>query len=114
MTSSTVAQTEAQALGGTLTRWRVMALVVGVVLGFMTVVGLPYRYIFDGEAAWYGIGWQLHGLLYMAYLVTSLDLAIKARWSPVRAVLVALAGTIPFMSFPVERKVAREARSTPA
>jgi integral membrane protein len=83
--------------------------VVGVVLATMSVVGLPWKYLLGGgEQLWYAIGWQLHGFLFMVYLVTVIDLAIKARWSPARTALVGLAGTIPFMSFVLERRVTRE------
>jgi hypothetical protein len=46
----------------------------------------------------------------MAYLVTVLDVAIRARWAPGRTVLVALAGTIPFMSFVFERRITHQLR----
>ncbi|MGV1004111.1 MAG: DUF3817 domain-containing protein [Candidatus Nanopelagicales bacterium] len=94
---------------GTFRRYRMAAWVVGTVLAFMTVIGLPWKYLLHhGESTWYALGWQLHGLLFMIYLVTVLDLAIKARWSPVKAVLVALAGTVPFMSFVAEARVHKQ------
>lgn len=94
---------------GAFRRYRIAAWVVGTVLAFMTVVGLPWKYLLHhGESTWYALGWQLHGLLYMVYLVTVLDFAIKARWSPLRAVLVALAGTIPFMSFVAEARIHKQ------
>lgn len=100
---------------GAFKRFRIMAFVVGTVLAFMTVVGLPYKYLLGNTGSmWYGLGWQLHGLLYMAYLVTVLDLAIKARWSPLKAIVIALAGTIPFMSFVAEAKVHKELAGVPA
>jgi integral membrane protein len=94
---------------GAYKRFQVMAWVTGVLLAFMTVVGLPWKYLLGNEGSlWYAIGWQLHGFLYMAYLVTVLDAAIRARWSPGRTVLVALAGTIPFASFWFERRITHE------
>ena len=36
--------------------------------------------------------------------VTVLDVAIRGRWAPGRTALVALAGTIPFLSFVLERR----------
>ena len=92
-------------LRGSLARYRVFAYITGVLLAFMTVVGLPYRYFFDGDAAWYSIGWMLHGWVYVAYVATALDLVFRLRWSLLRALGVVLAGTIPFMSFVAERKV---------
>jgi integral membrane protein len=41
----------------------------------------------------------------MVYLVTAFMLALKARWSILKTVLVMLAGTIPLMSFVAERRV---------
>jgi integral membrane protein len=104
-------QTAESTFGGTLTRWRGMAIVVGAVLAFMTVVGLPYKYLFDGEGLWYQYGWQVHGMLYMLYLITTIDLAIKDKWAPFKALAVALAGTIPFLSFFFERRVTTEVRA---
>ena len=40
----------------------------------------------------------------MVYVVTVLDVAIRGRWAPGRTALVALAGTIPFLSFVLERR----------
>ena len=94
---------------GAYKRYQAMAWITGVLLAFMTVVGLPWKYVLGhGESTWYAVGWQLHGFLYMLYLVTVLDVAIRARWTPGRTVLVALAGTIPFMSFVFERRITHE------
>lgn len=88
-----------------------MAYATGVLLAFMTVVGLPYKYLFLEEgaqpAAWYAVGWILHGWIYIAYVAVALDLVFRLRWGPVRALGVVLAGTIPFMSFVAERRVSR-------
>lgn len=97
---------------GAYKRYQVMAWVTGVLLAFMTVVGLPYKYLLNhGETTWYAVGWQLHGFLFMVYLVTVLDVAIRARWTPGRTILVALAGTIPFMSFVFERRITHQLRA---
>lgn len=96
---------------GAYRRFQVAAWVTGCVLAFMTVVGLPWKYLLDnGEATWYAVGWQAHGFLYMVYIVTVLDVAIRARWTPGRTVVVALAGTIPFMSFVFERRITHQLR----
>ncbi|MDQ3762239.1 MAG: DUF3817 domain-containing protein [Actinomycetota bacterium] len=61
----------------------------------------------DRRLAWSG---PVHGFLYMAYLVTTVMLGTSVRWRLRRMVLVALAGTIPLMSFLAERSVTREVR----
>jgi integral membrane protein len=48
-----------------------------------------------------------HGFLYMIYVVCTLVLAERCRWKPVRALIIAAAGTIPFASFFAERKVTK-------
>lgn len=54
-----------------------------------------------------GFLWTAHGFLFMVYLVTVFMLAMQARWSVVKTLLVMAAGTIPLMSFVAERRVTR-------
>jgi integral membrane protein len=96
-----------------LTRYRVMAYVVGVWLILLVLVAMPLKYLADSPRMVEIVG-PVHGFLYLAYLATALDLAFRARWSAVRTVLVMLAGTVPFLSFVAERKVTRELSAAPA
>lgn len=41
------------------------------------------------------IAGPIHGFLYVLYLVTVVDLALKAKFSVIKTLLVMLAGTIP-------------------
>jgi integral membrane protein len=52
-----------------------------------------------------------HGFLYMAYILLTLLLAERARWKPLDALLIALAGTIPIASFIAERRVTARVRA---
>jgi integral membrane protein len=92
-------------VSGALTRFRVIAYLVGVFLLVLTV-GVVLRYGFDYPALSETVS-PIHGFLYMLYLVAVLDLGRRARWSPKRMILVMLAGTVPFMSFFAERAVTR-------
>ncbi|MBO0876014.1 MAG: DUF3817 domain-containing protein [Pseudonocardia sp.] len=87
-----------------------MAYVTGVGLVVLVCVAMPIDY-FTGNHRPVSIVGALHGFFYMAYVVCTLVLAERCRWRPVRAVLVALAGTIPFLSFVAERKVTRLVRA---
>jgi integral membrane protein len=88
-----------------LGRYKVMAVVVGLGLLLLTAeVVLHYGYDNDSLAWWSPI----HGVLNMLYLVTTADLGMKVRWSLGRMVGVMLAGVVPFFSFVMERKVARQ------
>jgi len=98
-------------VGAALTRYRVVAYIVGVVLISLVVVGMPLKYIWDNPVVVETIG-PAHGFLYMVYLVTAFDLGRRAHWPLGRMVLVMLAGTVPFVSFYAERKVTRELRQS--
>lgn len=94
-----------------LTRYRIMAYVVGVGLLILVVVAVPLKYLADKSALVAVVG-PIHGFLYVVYLLTALDLAVRCRWPLGRTALVLLAGTVPFLSFVAERRVTREVRAT--
>ncbi|MGL4175813.1 MAG: DUF3817 domain-containing protein [Dermatophilaceae bacterium] len=92
--------------------FEVMAFVVGVGLLVLVVeVVLTYGFGLEGQEnpLWW---WpQPHGFIYMVYLVAVALLGFTAGWSLTRMVLVMLAGCVPFLSFWVERRVARDVRA---
>ena len=92
-----------------LVRYRVMAYVVGVLLVVLMLVGLPLKYIWgDGRVVtWTGVP---HGWLYMVLLITAYDLGRRVRWPWLRLGLIALAGTIPFLSFVAEHFATKDVR----
>jgi integral membrane protein len=90
-------------MSGTLLRFRVMAWIVGVFLLVLVFVAVPLQ-IWGHDDKTVAIVGQVHGFLYIAYLIAAFALAVKARWSMKRTVLILLAGTIPVMSFVAERK----------
>ena len=94
-----------------LIRYRIMAYVVGCLLVVLVCVGLPLKYgPWDNETVvlWTAIP---HGWLYMILLITAFDLGRRARWSWRRLILIALAGTIPFLSFVAERSATKDVRA---
>lgn len=91
-------------MNAALTRFRVMAYIVGVFLLVLVFVAMPLKYLADQPTLVAVVG-PAHGFLYMVYLVTAFDLAVRAKWPFGRTILVLLAGTIPVMSFVAERKV---------
>ena len=100
-------------MNGALIRYRVMAYVTGVLLLVLVFVAMPLKY-FAGSPTLVAIVGTMHGFLYMVYLVTAFDLAVRARWPFVRTILVLLAGTVPGMSFVAERKATGWVRQRPA
>jgi hypothetical protein len=53
-----------------------------------------------------------HGWLYVLYLFADFRLWSIMRWKPIRFLLIALGGVIPFLSFFVERRMAAIAMAT--
>ena len=92
-----------------LARYRVLATVVGVVLLVLVGVAIPLRYLGGEEALSKAVS-PVHGVLYMVLVLCVLSLGRSRGWSVQRMVLVALGGTVPVLSFFVERRVTREAR----
>ena len=97
-------------MSGALQRYRVIANVVGVVLVVFLLVAVPLRYL-GGEPRMSETISPIHGFLYVVYLGATVDLARRAGWSVLRTLLVALAGTVPFVSFVVERRMTREVQA---
>ncbi|MFY1633494.1 DUF3817 domain-containing protein [Solwaraspora sp. WMMB335] len=93
-------------MSGALTRYRLIAYVVGVVLIVLMVIGMPMKYFFGEPVVVETVG-PAHGFLYMVYLVAAFDLARRANWSLSRILAIMLAGTVPFVSFYAERVVTR-------
>lgn len=91
-------------------RYRIMAYVTGTVLLVACFVAIPLSYVFHHHA--FGrVVWTMHGWLYLIYLMAAVHLALTRRWPVPRIVVVLLAGTIPFLSFVMERRLEREERA---
>ena len=86
-------------------RYRVMAYVTGVVLIVLCFVGIPLQ-VAGHPAVANDVG-VVHGILYIIYLAVAWILARKLRLATKPTVLMLLAGTIPVMTFIVERWVTR-------
>ena len=85
-----------------LLRYRILAYATGVWLLVLTAE-MVAKYIFSVEnlPGWIAI---VHGWVYFAYLIVTLDLAVKVRWPVGRTIGTLLAGTVPFLSFVIEHR----------
>ena len=111
-TVRTVAVGDVDGTRSRLTFFKVMAFVVGVGL-LLLVLEIVLSYVFDMKGDDNPLSWwpQPHGFIYMLYLLATALLGFKVGWSLPKMVLVMLAGCVPFLSFAVERRVAREVES---
>jgi integral membrane protein len=89
---------------GVLIRYQVMAYLTAIFLLVLVFVAIPIQ-IWGHDKTMEAIVGQIHGFLYMVYLVTAFELTVRLRIPLVRLVLVLLAGTIPFGSFVAERSM---------
>jgi integral membrane protein len=103
-------------VGRLFTAYRVLAIIVGVLLAFCSLVALPLKYLATdgsslqtfGENA--SIMWVAHGWVFIIYVVVTFLLAREARWSIPFTVLALVAGLVPLVIFWVERSVVRRMR----
>jgi integral membrane protein len=83
-------------------RYRVMAYVTGVVLIVLCFAGIPLQIAAHNTVVVNDVG-TLHGILYIIYVIVAYLLTRRLRLAIGPTVLVLLAGTIPVLTFVVER-----------
>lgn len=96
-----IAPEEIPAVKGALLRYRVMAYLVGTLLIVLVCIAMPLKYWGDMPQMTNVVG-VAHGWLYAVLLITAYMLGRKAGWPLWRLAVIALAGTIPFLSFVAE------------
>jgi integral membrane protein len=104
-----------------VTTYRVLAMVVGVLLAFCSLVILPVEH----AHSWFGIEtgtfaegghlqhlayqlsilWAVHGWVFIVYVVVAFLLARRAGWSVGFTIVALAAGLIPILIFWVEHRV---------
>ena len=93
-----------------LIRYRVMAYVVGILLIVLVGVGMPLEHWGHNDSVVSVLG-VAHGWLYMVLIITAVDLGRRARWPWWRLLVIALAGTIPFVTFVAEHYAAKDVKA---
>lgn len=116
-----------------LTRYRVIANIVGVLLVVLILIGVPLAN-FDGSSMWHffdstpslvtpgsdvqQVGEAItsylgvaHGWLYMIFLVTAFMLSRSARWPAGFTLVTLVCGTVPVLSFWAEHRATQQVRA---
>ncbi|HTW00708.1 MAG TPA: DUF3817 domain-containing protein [Streptosporangiaceae bacterium] len=98
----------ADALAGAVRRYRIMAYITGVVLMILCFVGIPLQLFAHNLAVVNYVG-TTHGILYLIYLGAAylMTRQVGMKLASPQTVVVLLAGTIPVLTFVVERWVTR-------
>ena len=89
-------------------RYRVMAYITGVLIIVVCFVGIPLQVVAGNEVVVKYVG-TAHGFLYIVYLVVAFAMTRMVRMkllSPA-TFIVLLAGTVPVLTFVVERWITR-------
>jgi integral membrane protein len=89
---------------GVLVAYQIMAYLTAVLLLVLVFVAIPLQIWAHSETLVAIVG-QLHGFLYIVYVIVAFVLTVRLRVPLVRMVLVLLAGTIPFGAFFAERSM---------
>jgi len=98
----------ADALAGTVRRYRIMAYVTGIVLMILCFVGIPLQVFAHNLVVVNYVG-TTHGILYLIYLGAAylMTRQVGMKLASPQTIIVLLAGTIPVLTFVVERWVTR-------
>ncbi|MGH3470712.1 MAG: DUF3817 domain-containing protein [Nocardioidaceae bacterium] len=103
---------------GALLRYRVMANIIGVFLIILICIGVPLKYLAASGTSLQSAGAGItevvgimHGFLYMVFLVMAADLARRARFPVLFALITLILGTIPFLSFVGEHNATKRVRA---
>jgi integral membrane protein len=91
-------------------RFRVMAIVCGYLSLLLWFFYMPAKYLFHLEKTQPWIVWitQVHGALYIFYVLAALQLSVKMRKSIKGMIWMVLGGTLPIASFVLERRVVKQ------
>lgn len=92
---------------GTVQRFRVMAIVSGVMSLLLWFVYVPIKAFSHNPDLHSKLVWipMVHGYLYPIYVITAIQLSIKAKWALPKMLGFILAGTLPVASLVAERRV---------
>ena len=88
-------------------RYRVMAYITGVLIIVVCFVGIPMQVADHNVWIVNNVG-TVHGFLYIVYIVVAYILAQKLKMKTGPTVLLLLAGTVPILTFYVERRMQRK------
>ncbi|MEY3686467.1 MAG: hypothetical protein RLZZ73_325 [Actinomycetota bacterium] len=93
-----------------LARFRIMAILAGVMSLLLWFVDLPVAYLLNNEEWKSKVEWIpfVHGWIYAVYVLTALQFSVKVKWPLSRVLLLILAGTLPIASLVAERRIVKQ------
>ncbi|MHB1433201.1 MAG: DUF3817 domain-containing protein [Streptosporangiaceae bacterium] len=97
-----------QRLALSVRAYRIMAYLTGTVLIVLCFVGIPLQVFANNLVIVKYVG-TLHGMFYIVYIVAAFIMTrmVRMKLASVGTIVVLLAGTVPILTFVVERWVSR-------
>jgi integral membrane protein len=97
-------------MSGVLMRFRVMAIIAGVMSLLLWFGYMPAKYLLDNPSLVDLVRWVpiVLGYLYPIYILTAIQFAAVARFPLKRMIGFILAGTLPVASLIAERRVVKQ------
>ena len=89
------------------TRFRYISLAEGLSYLLLLGVAMPLIYVADFPEAVQITGW-VHGILFVAYMISGLHVAVEHRWKLGKVALAVLASLLPFGPILFDRKFGKK------
>ena len=86
-----------------MSTFRKIALLEGLSYIILLFIGVPLKYLFNNDWVVKLLGMP-HGILFIAYIIFSLILYKKIKWSNLDFTIILSASLIPFGTFYIDRK----------
>lgn len=85
-------------------RFRTVAMAEGVSFLILLGIAMPLKYMAGKPAMVDVFGWA-HGLLFISYMITGLQVKIEREWPLSKTALAVVAALIPFGPFMLDKKL---------
>ena len=90
-----------------LDRFRFVALLEGLSFLLLLFVAMPLKYLADMPLGVRVVG-MAHGVLFLLYVASLLEVALERRWGLVRVAAAFIASLVPFGTFVLDARLKRE------
>jgi integral membrane protein len=91
----------------TLDRFRSIAIIEGISFLLLLIIAMPMKYLMGIPEPVKYLGWA-HGALFVLFMALLLQVWIQYKWSFWKVVLAFISSLIPFGTFYLDKKIARD------
>ncbi|MBX3102706.1 MAG: DUF3817 domain-containing protein [Bacteroidetes bacterium] len=103
-----------QLLNSSLGRLRVLSFLEGISLLLLVGIAMPLKYL-GHDPSWVQVLGPLHGALFVAFVVSALNVAVACRWRWLLTLrVIGIASFIPGGNFYVDNQILRKLATQPS